>query len=91
VWKTIEPGGRRVILDAPGWLHIRDRHPYLAVPPEAILEVVSHPHACIAGREPNEEWSYRRGLGPTAWIKVVVHYEEGSGLVITAFPRRSFP
>ncbi len=33
----------------------------------------------------------RRGFGPSQWIKVVVHYEDERGLIVTAFPRRSFP
>ena len=47
--------------------------------------------AHVLDRQPHEEWFYRRGAGPSFWIRVVVHYERGYGLVVTAFPRRSFP
>ncbi len=91
VWETTDPDGRRVVLDWPGWLHIVHEHPDLGVPPEVILGVVARPDERLAGREPGEEWSYGRGAGPSAWIKVVVHYERDHGLIVTAFPRRSFP
>ena len=36
-------------------------------------------------------WSYGRGIGPSEWLRVVVHYEQGRGRIATAFARRAFP
>jgi hypothetical protein len=91
VWETADPEGRRVTLTGDRWFHIVDRHRELAVGPELILDVVARPDRRTAGRQPREEWFYRRGAGPSEWIRVVVHYEDAQGLIVTAFPRRDFP
>jgi len=91
VWETTDPDRRLVVLDRPGWNHIQQKHPDLGVPPQAVLRVVGEPDERMAGRQRGEEWFYRRGTGPSTWIKVVVHYEGNRGLIVTAFPRRSFP
>ena len=91
MWETLDPDGRVVVLRWPRWSHIRRRHPYIGVGPEAILDAVARPDARVHGPETGEEWFYRRGAGPSAWIRVVVHYEDERGQIATAFPRRSFP
>jgi hypothetical protein len=91
MWETIDPAGREVVLDWAGWSHVLRRHPYIGVEREVLLETVARPDARSPGPQPNEEWFYRRGAGPSAWIRVVVHYEGNHGLIVTAFPRRSFP
>ena len=73
------------------WKHVLDEHPYLNVQPEAILSAVADPDRRLPGREVGEEWFYRRGVGPSVWMKVAVHYESGIGRIVTAFPRRDFP
>jgi len=45
----------------------------------------------MAGPQAGEEWFYRAGAGPSAWMRVVVHYADGQGLIVTAFPRRAYP
>jgi UDP-N-acetyl-D-mannosaminuronic acid transferase (WecB/TagA/CpsF family) len=45
----------------------------------------------MSGRKPGEEWYYRRTGEPTRWLKVVVHYVDGFGRIVTAFPRRRLP
>ena len=57
--------------------------------PEDIVAVVAEPDERIPGRTQGEEWLYCRGIGQSAWIKVVVHYEHERGLIVTAYPRRS--
>jgi hypothetical protein len=91
VWETRDPDGRDVILDRAAWSHVLARHPHLGVAPEVVLAAVALPDARASGRRPGEEWYYLRGAGPSSWIKVVVHYEHGGGVIVTAFPRRSFP
>lgn len=91
MWETADPDGREVILERAGWLHIIRRHPYIGVAPDDVISVIARPDERIPGRDAGEEWYYRRGLGPSVWIRVVVHYEHGRGLIVTAFPRRSLP
>lgn len=87
----LDPDGRRVVLTPDRWLHIRLRHDELNVHLDVILEAVARPDRRARGPRPGEEWFYLEGVGPSRWIRVVVQYEEGRGLIITAFPRRSFP
>ena len=91
MWETADPKGRPVVLEWTGWVHILRRHSDLDVTPHEIVDVVARPDEHLRGRGDNEEWFYRRGRGPSAWIRVVVHYESGRGLIVTAFPRRSIP
>jgi hypothetical protein len=73
------------------WRHIRETHAELAVSPETVLDVVAGPDRVAPGREPGEVWCYKAGIGPSRFVRVVVHYEHGRGRIVTAFPRRSFP
>ena len=57
----------------------------------AVIAAVAHPDERLPGRKPNEEWFYGRTAPPDQWIRVVVHYEGGHGLIVTAFPRRLIP
>jgi hypothetical protein len=91
MWETTDPDGRRVILRRDRWNHVLDRHPYIAVEPEDLLAAVGRPDARVSGRQPHEEWFYRWAVGPSHWIRVVVHYERGEGWIVTAFPRRALP
>ena len=91
MWKTRDPDGREVVLSWARWTHVLRRHPYIGVKPEAVVDAVARPDVHMPGRRAGEEWFYRREAGPSAWISVVVHYEHDRGLIMTAFPRRSFP
>jgi hypothetical protein len=91
VWETSDPDGRRVLLTGERWTHVLDRHPYIGVAPKEIVDIVSRPDAWMHGPEEGEEWFYRGEAGPSRWIRVVVHYEENRGFVVTAFPRRRYP
>lgn len=85
------PRRREIVLNEWSWAHILARHPDLAVDRRDLLDAVADPDRRAEGQQPGEEWFYRRGLGPSAWIRVVVHYERGRGRIVTAFPRRRFP
>jgi hypothetical protein len=91
VWETIDPQGRRVVLTHLRWLHICARHGELDLEPDVLLDAVARPDRRAPGRGRSEEWFYRHGVGPSRWIRVVVHYEQERSLIVTAFPRRSFP
>jgi len=90
VWETVDPDGLPVILEWHRWRHVRESHPDLKTTPEQLLGIVSAPVERIRGRKPRESWFYGRG-GPSVWIRVVVHYDDERGRIITAFSRRSIP
>ena len=73
------------------WAHVVEEHAELDGLEAAVLGAVERPDRRIRGREPTEEWYYGGGVGPSRWIKVVVHYEGDVGRIVTAFPRRRFP
>jgi hypothetical protein len=84
--------GREVLLSPERWRHIVSAHPEIEVYVKEIGRAVEAPSAVIAGREPDEEWLYLDGAGPSRWLKVVVVFDgAGSGRIITAFARRRKP
>lgn len=91
MWEATDPDGRRLLLSQERWSHVVEEHDELREERDAILEGLKRPAARRPGRHPNEEWFYVAGPGPTHFVKVVVHYDEGEGLIVTAFPRRRFP
>jgi hypothetical protein len=71
---------------------IIDGHPELAAHREDVLGAIEAPTETAPGRQPDEEWFYLVGVGPSRWLKVVVVFDSpSSGLIITAFPRRRKP
>jgi len=91
VWETRDPEGRLVVLSWAGWHHTLRKHWDLDVPRETLLDAVANPDARHPGRSTGEEWFYVLDVGPSVWLKVVVHYDHDRGLIVTAFARRSFP
>ena len=79
VWLTIDPSGREILLTPARWLHILIRHGELTPHRDAVLAAVSDPDLIRLGNEPSR------------WLQVVVHYDEGSGRITTAFGRRWLP
>ncbi len=91
MWRTVDPDGRIVVLHEERWQHIAVEHPELSRLRPLLLATVSLPDEWIAGHRPGEEWFYRENPGPTRWLRVVVHFHERQGFIVTGFPRRSFP
>jgi len=56
-----------------------------------VLAAVSDPDLIRLGNEPNERWFFAANTGPSRWLQVVVHYDEGSGRITTASGRRWLP
>ena len=84
--------GREVLLSDERWRHIVSAHPEIEIYKEEVCRSVESPTTTLAGREPDEEWLYLEGVGPSRWLKVVVVFDsEGSGRIITAFARRRKP
>lgn len=84
--------GRQVLLSPERWTHIASGHPEIAIYAKEIQRAVESPTAVLPGREPEEEWLYLEGAGPSRWLKVVVVFDSvDHGRIITAFARRRKP
>jgi hypothetical protein len=92
--QVVDPNGRRVELTVERWDHIvdeHDGHPELDAHIADVRLAVSEPHEQRPGRRDNELWYFRRNVGPSRWLQVVVAYEEERGWSVTAFGRRRDP
>lgn len=84
--------GRDVLLSPERWQHIVSAHPEMGACEKEIRRAVESPTTVLAGREPDEEWLYLEGAGPSRWLKVVVAFDsESRGRIITSFARRRKP
>jgi hypothetical protein len=84
--------GREVLLSPERWQHIIRGHPEIEACMTDIRRAVEAPTAVMAGREPDEEWLYLEGAGPSRWLKVVVVFDSADqGRIITSFARRRKP
>ena len=91
MWETVDPDGQRVVLTETVWEHITRDHTDLDLHALDVLGIVRVPDISMPGRFEDEIWFYARGVGPSRWLKVVVHYEAGEGRIVTAFARRAMP
>jgi len=83
---------RKVLLSPERWRHIVSGHPEIEAYETDIRRAVEAPTAVMAGREPDEEWLYLEGAGPSRWLKVVVVFDSADqGRIITSFGRRRKP
>jgi transcriptional regulator with XRE-family HTH domain len=90
---VLDPHGRTVHLTPSRWNHILIGHPHLFPYLDDLLRAIQAPTAHIEDARPGQDWFYLRGIGPSAWLKVVVTYDRDTaiGIVKTAFPRRDLP
>lgn len=86
-----DPGGLTVTLDSDGWDHIIAEHPELAGSQAAILAAIVQPDHRRPDPRPGRVRLYRRGVGPSRWLLVVVDYGETPPRVVTAFGTRRTP
>jgi hypothetical protein len=90
--KISDRRGREVLLSPNRWRHVVSAHPEIAVYKPDLRRAVESPTSVVAGREPDEEWLYLEGAGPSRWLKVVVVFDsEDQGRIITSFARRRKP
>lgn len=85
--------GRRVVLHAHTWHDkILRRHPELAAAHADVLRTVAHPdHAEIDPVFAERTRYFRRAVGPSRWLLVVVSYEQEPARIVTAFALRKDP
>jgi hypothetical protein len=86
-----DPAGRRVVLSQEAWLHIVQEHEEVAPHQAAVMAVVVEPDYREEDVRPARERFWRRGLGPSRWLFVVIDFGEQPGRVVTAFGRRAGP
>ena len=89
---VIDPDGREVVLLARIWENkIARDHPELVDHLEAVIETVAKPDHIEADALPERRRLYRRNVGPSRWLMVVVSYEQQPARVITALANRKDP
>jgi len=89
--ETVDPDGRRVVLDVAGWRHIVDGHPELAPHREAVLATVAGPDHRGSDPRPGRKRCWRRGVGPSRWLMVVVDFSVVPARIVTAYGNRKDP
>ncbi|MGI8413008.1 MAG: hypothetical protein ACR2QA_11115 [Solirubrobacteraceae bacterium] len=92
VASIIDPNGREVVLLARIWEKkiIRD-HPELASHLDAVTGAVAHPDHVEPDLLPRRTRCYRRDVGPSRWLLVVVSSEQKPARIITALANRTEP
>lgn len=88
---AIDPEGRIVVLDAEGWAHILAEHLEMSAHQMAIMATIAHPDHSRPDRLSGRIRHYRRGIGPSRWLLVVIDFGEVPGRVVTAFGNRRDP
>ncbi len=89
--ETVDPDGRRVLLDGRTLDHLRRRRPQMLAHVDAILATIAQPDR----REPDpvagRERYYRIDLDARRWLRVVVDFGEVPGFVVTALIQDTEP
>lgn len=83
--ETVDPDGRRVVFDARTEHHLARRRPQMLSHIQAILDTIARPDIHEHDPAPGRERFFRRDLGPTRYLRVVVDFNESPGFVVTAF------
>jgi hypothetical protein len=87
--ETTTLDGLRVVLYEDTWRdHVLDEqsgHVELAPHLGAVLEAVSTPDQREPDQRQARERFYKRGVGPSRWLMVVVSFEEEPARILTAF------
>jgi hypothetical protein len=66
-------------------------HPELVGHLDAVVATVAHPDHTEPDSRPERTRLYRRDVGPSRWLLVVVSYEQQPGRIITALANRKDP
>ena len=86
-----DPDGRRVVLDENGWEHIVHEHAEMASYQAGVMAAVARPDHRDVDQRPGRERFWRRGVGPSRWLFVVVDFGDSPARVVRAFGRRDDP
>jgi len=89
---VVDAGGREVVLLARAWTEkITLDHPEIADHLDEVLETVTRPDHVEPDVLPGRTRFYRRNVGPSRWLLVVVSYEQEPAGIITALANRKDP
>jgi hypothetical protein len=91
IFEVVDPNGRRVRLDEETVTHITGSHPEMEPYMADVVEAISSPDVIERDPWPRRERYFRRGVGPSMWLRVVVDFDEKPPRVVTAFGLRKGP
>lgn len=86
-----DPLGRVVYLTENTMRHIARRHPEMDGRDLAIGTAIERMFHRCRGNSPKREMLFTPNIGPTAWLVVIVAYDDKVGSVITAYGQKSGP
>lgn len=89
--EATDPDGRRVVLDQRGWDHVVTEHDEMAVHRTAVIATITSPDHRQPDPRASRERYWRRGLGPSRWLLVVVDFDADPARVVTAYGNRKAP
>jgi hypothetical protein len=89
---VIDPDGHEVALLARIWENkIECDHPELLDHLDAVMNTVAKPDHVEPDTLPDRTRFYRREVGPSRWLMVVVSFEQQPARIITALANRKDP
>jgi len=89
---VLDPRGREVVLLARVWeSKIAPARPELVAHRDAVVATVAAPDHLSPDPRDERLRYYRRHIGPSRWLVVVVSYEQTPARIITAFASRKDP
>jgi hypothetical protein len=86
-----DPDGQRIVLDQLGWDHVLAEHGEMAPHLADVIEAIKAPDHRRSDPRPGRERYWRRGLGPSRWLLVVVDFDSSPARVVTAYGNRKDP
>ena len=89
--EVVDPAGRRVRLKLETLRHIIDNHPELEQHADDVMAAVARPDWRELDPRPGRERYYKRDVGPSRWLLVVVDFEGDPARVVTAYVNRRGP
>lgn len=89
--ETVDPDGRRVILDGRTLDHLRRRRPQMLAHVDAILATIAQPDRREIDPVAGRERYYRIDLDAHRWLRVVVDFNAVPGFIVTAFIQDTEP
>jgi hypothetical protein len=90
--EVTDPSGRTVVLSERVWERkITRDHPEVRGELEHVLGTVSTPDHVEPDPRAGRQRYYRRRVGPSKWLLVVVSFEQEPGRIITALAIRKDP